>query len=478
VTNRSAREGVLARAGLATEHERMVRKLLLGVGVGVGVLLATRTAEAANFEVVRQSLDAERHGYTVLRVWGTPYEMGFAQGAALAADVAAAVSEVKASRVDYADLRVAVAAANWSPAGLTDELSGLLAGVRSVVTTDLDVTDLEVLNTVGDWGHACRSHACWGSYVTPPVRMLATRRLDFGTPFPTALHHVVLARQPSDGSVRWVNLAWPGFVTVATAVNEHGVLVSLHDYQSTVTASPGVTSRGVASRVAVSTVPDLPRGDQLAWAGGELAKLRIATGTFVNFYAPEGAAGVFTCASGALCAGSPRTPAAAFHGGEVLVTTNAQTAGTTMPSGGEFLASYYDDASPKDLAGHFGIMGHTGLHLLSVAYRARGDMLLWAEGRQAAGTTPRIEIEWRELFALGGAPGAADAGVGEGGLGAAPGASEAAPRPSADGGCGCRFASGPDAGGGVWRLGAVALLSFLARRARRGASPRRGPRGA
>jgi len=40
-----------------------------------------------------------------------------------------------------------------------------------------------------------------------------------------------------------------------------------------------------------------------------------------------------------------------------------------------------------------------GLHMLSVAYRGRGDMAVWADGRlDGIGRTPRLEWEWKQLF--------------------------------------------------------------------------------
>ena len=43
------------------------------------VLLAL-PAFALNGRIIEQRLDSQRSGYTILKVWGSPYEMGFAQG--------------------------------------------------------------------------------------------------------------------------------------------------------------------------------------------------------------------------------------------------------------------------------------------------------------------------------------------------------------------------------------------------------------
>ena len=44
--------------------------------------------------------------------------------------------------------------------------------------------------------------------------------------------------------------------------------------------------------------------------------------------------------------------------------------------------------------------------MMSVAYRGRGDMTIWADGRidpPHGGRTPRLEWEWSELFGTGAA---------------------------------------------------------------------------
>ena len=434
------------------------------------VLAYAGAARAQNYRIIDQQLDPSRHGYTVMHVWGTHADMGRAMGVALAADIVEGIGEIRAfAGTNYAALRTALAGSSWPPAGIEDEISGIVAGVKSVdAGADIDAIDVKVLNTYSDWGYACRSHTCWGSRVTAPVRTLATRRLDFGTPFPAVLHHVLCAWEPSDGSVRWVNLAWPGYVTVVTGVNEHGTLVSLHDFNSTVAYSAGVVPRSVATRTVLSDVGQTTIDGQLAWAAAELGAVRVATGTFLNFYVPEGHGGVFTCPAGAGC-GSPRTPQGDYLGGEVLITANSQTDGHSVPAGAEFLTPYYADPTPKTIADHFEVMGHDGLHLLSVAFRGRGDMLLWAEGRQPVGTTPRIEIEWSALFAAptqpdGGPDAATDAAAGAGGGGGGPGSSGAASGTLQPSGCGCSLPRAVAPGSAVALL--AAAFALLRRRRR------------
>jgi len=396
-----------------------------------------------NYEILEQSLDQDRHGYTVIRVWGSHYEMGFALGTAFAEDIVGGYTEVKEDLgALYEMARSAISDTVWVPDGIEDEIDGIVDGVISVLdSSDLDALDVKVLNTFGDWGYfgGCRSHSCWGDFVSGQTKTLSTRRLDFGTPFDMALHHVLCAFDPNDGSIRWVNMAWPGYVAVATGINAKGSLVSLHDYNSSFVTDEGAVSRCVATRYVLTGMNDQPLEDDLSWAAGELSNMNIATGTFINYYAPEGQGGVFTCASGGPC-GPARTPQSVYMGGEVLITTNSQTDGTDVPGGGDFMGDYYQAGAPKDLAGHFDLMGTSGLHLLSLEYRAEEDMTIWAHGR---GRSDRIEVEWSDLFPNvypdGGQP---DGGTVENG-----------------GGCGCSSSGRPP----VMLLGVLGVIYFRRR---------------
>jgi hypothetical protein len=106
-----------------------------------------------------------------------------------------------------------------------------------------------------------------------------------------------------------------------------------------------------------------------------------------------------------------RVPQAVWHHGEAMITTNRQTDGTTTPGDEDFGADdYYDDESPKTLESHWDLLwsgGGNKLHVMSVAYRARGDMTIWADGRidpPHGGRTPRLEWEWGDLFGTASVP--------------------------------------------------------------------------
>jgi hypothetical protein len=220
-----------------------------------GWLLLAEAAPAQNGVILDQQLDGSNRGSTVLRVWGSHYEMGYAQASLLGDYIANGVDEMKEEVGDqYSLLRLLMSASVWKPLEIEDELDGMVASLAVThPSAAIDKLDLKVVNTYSDYSYACRSHICWGRYVTAPIKTLATRRLDFGSPTPTSNHHVLAARDPDDGSPRWVNLAWPGAVASGTGVNEFGTLVSLHDYESDgPDLSGGRMPRSVVARYALT----------------------------------------------------------------------------------------------------------------------------------------------------------------------------------------------------------------------------------
>lgn len=368
-------------------------------------------AGAQNYEILQQTLDADRHGYTVIRVWGSHYEMGYAMGAAFAGDIAVGWPDIKARLgAQYTLARSAIGATAWLPAGIEDEIAGILAGVKSQKPgIDMDALDVKLMNTFSDWAyfHGCRSHSCWGGFVRDPVKTLSTRRLDYGTPFDMALHHVVCAWDPDDGSPRFINLAWPGYVAVITAVNQYGTVASLHDFGSGAAFPDGAVCRSVAARHILTGMDSRPVSGHRDWARQQLSGMDVACSSFINYYVPAGQGGVFTCQSGGPC-GQLRVPQSDYLNGEVLITTNTQTDGHGMPSDDGFMDPYYRQGGTKTLQSHFELMGSGGLHLMSVEFRGEEDMTIWVSGR---GRSDRLELEWIGLFPDNRPDGGTDAGT-------------------------------------------------------------------
>lgn len=85
--------------------------------VALLVLAGARPATAENFEILLQDLYANGQGHTVIRLWGSSYDMG--------------------------------------------------------------KIDIKIMNTYSDWAcvNGCRSHSCWGSFVREPVGLGLCQRL-------------------------------------------------------------------------------------------------------------------------------------------------------------------------------------------------------------------------------------------------------------------------------------------------------------
>ncbi|MCK4340182.1 MAG: hypothetical protein KAY37_00475 [Phycisphaerae bacterium] len=381
---------------------------LTGFVLGLAALIP---ASAQNGVILDQQLDPNNKGYTVIRVWGSHYEMGYAQTSLLGDYIVQGVNETKAYLDQfhmYNYVRGIMATAVWMPPGIEDEFDGAVDCLAiSHPTENIDELDLKVACTAGEWLYGCRSHTCWGRYVADPIKTLSTRRLDFPSLYSSMNHHVLCACDPDDGSPRWVNLGWPGMPTAATGVNEFGTVVSLHDYYCDTDFAAGRMPRMVACRYALSYATDPDVSTHLAGVFAELQSYEIMTGSFVNYYAPEGHGGVMVC--NPYQSGPDfyylRTPRETWHHGEAMITTNTWTDGTYTPPDEDFGAdAYYDDETPKTQESHWDLLasGSNSLHLLSVAYRAREDMTIWADGRlDGIGRTPRLEWEWSDLFGPG-----------------------------------------------------------------------------
>jgi len=198
-------------------------------------------------------------------------------------------------------------------------------------------------------------------------------------------------------------MAWAGYVSVITGVSEFGTIASLHDYGSR-SGTPYVPSipRSVAARHALTMVTDSDPSTHADDVYAELQNYDAGTGSFINYYVPEGYGAVITCRR------SPRPtfyklrkPHASYFDGDVLITTNSETDGSYTPSGGSFMADYYEDLEDANETatqlGHWNVMGDSGLHKMTVNYRDRGDMTVWVDGRLDSGRTPRVELEWTDL---------------------------------------------------------------------------------
>lgn len=187
----------------------------------------------------------ERIGpFRVVRVWGTPKEMGFAHGYLLGKDI---ISEMNA---DYAqtseDDRRARDAGMQSllptirvPDRLKEEVQGIYEGLVAAhggkapeiasLKRPFTVDDL-ILTNAGDMLRAfgCSGFTVWGDRAGD-LGVITTRNFDYSLFTPTTLDtQFILVRQPKDAK-QVALITWPGFIGAVTAINEHGVCAFMHD---------------------------------------------------------------------------------------------------------------------------------------------------------------------------------------------------------------------------------------------------------
>lgn len=436
----------------------------LAAFVLVVAALVPRGAAAQSYRMVQQDLDARRHGVTVLHVWGTHEEMGFAIGAALAEDLVEAFAQVRRYLgAGYSMTRTAATALTWPDPAVEAEMDAIVDGILSVVPdAPIDGTDLRIVNALSDLAYtACRSHSAWGRYVEDPVRTLSTRRFDYSALVDFMHHHVLVAMEPEQGT-RWLNVGWGSIVTAITAVNEHGTVTGLHDLGRADLFLAAPVSRAAAARAILTGVGDRPVSEHASWAAEQIGDWQVATDTFILYYVPEGLGGFFTCRN-QLC--TLLRPQDDFLFGEAIITTNAVTDGHSTPGGGGWLADFYQGGAPKDLASHWEVT-QPSFHRLSVEVRGRGDMTLWFDGELRSGLTDRVELEWQDLFHQptsggdgdGDADADADADLDADPDGDADGGSDDDPPDGDGGGCSGGCATAPSRASGLTALLVRALV--------------------
>jgi hypothetical protein len=400
------------RRWAATASPTILRLLCLAVLLQIAHPAALL---AINGEILQQQVTNGK-GYTVLRVWGSHYDMGYAFGWLMHAETAGFVNLVRTTFDGMAPGGYAMARdfvngnTVWRPLEIDQEMDGVVAALAvREPNAAIDKIDLKVLNSLGDLGYlslGCRAHSCWGHFVADPINTITTRRADLGsTPVPVdALrHHVLSVWLPTDGGVAWANLGGGGAVSIGTGVNELGTCTSIHDYNSYSgwPFSPWLP-RTSAARYALTLLSDDDLTTDADDAYAALSAYDIGTGGFINYHVPQGYGAVIACRR------TPRPtiynlrkPKPSYFSGHVLITSNAWTDGTYTPSGGEFMATYYqnlDSTGQKaTMQTHWNIMGTSGFHQLTVGYRGRGDMTLWFDGQLNPGRTPRVELEWANL---------------------------------------------------------------------------------
>jgi hypothetical protein len=170
----------------------------------------------------------EVHGSRVLRVKGTPYEMGFQQGALLKDDIRELVRflfDVKAQELNLefagikADPRaiiklIAQGQRKFVPARFHEELQGVADG------SGMAYDEIVIANFIPEMFH-CSGFALAGS-ATRDGTLYHGRVLDYGVDWRLQDHAVITIAEP-EGKIPFVNVSYAGFIGSVTGMNAQRV---------------------------------------------------------------------------------------------------------------------------------------------------------------------------------------------------------------------------------------------------------------
>jgi hypothetical protein len=178
-------------------------------------------------------------GQRVLRLWGTPREMGFAHGALLRREILALVEGYALGVVPGATLDAAGplydGVAKIAPE-LREEAEGIVAGMQAnggarieALGRDLSARDLLVLNAMTDLlSIGCSSVSAWGPATADDDRLSGApaivRNLDWSDDDDLLRQQLVIAYAPSDPERQEVvSIAFAGYIGCLSCMNEGGV---------------------------------------------------------------------------------------------------------------------------------------------------------------------------------------------------------------------------------------------------------------
>jgi Acyl-coenzyme A:6-aminopenicillanic acid acyl-transferase len=232
---------------------------------------ALAPAQADSRPAPKGTLSVEK-GVRVMRLRGTPAEIGYAHGFLLAAEIVegfetyVVFSPVVGGPKNYEGRIVPKVRKQMTFLPEHEaELAGLLEGIRArlgeaarvpALDRPLELIDLKVLNTYGDWYQfACSSFSAWGK-MTPDGETITARNFDFYPSPVLEKGQLLIAYAPADPArKRWVNVGFPGVLGVISGMNEDGVGLFVHDVRRRPGSEheTGVNPRLLVLRAALET---------------------------------------------------------------------------------------------------------------------------------------------------------------------------------------------------------------------------------
>lgn len=194
-------------------------------------VVASTRAETKTVARCGEGFLEEVDGYRVLHVKGTPYEMGFQQGALLRDDIRENIHylfEVKGKemKIDVAGLNllnpkrviagIAARQKKFIPERFFEEMQGVADGAGH------DAQDVIIANFIPELFH-CSGFAL-GRSTTKDGRVYHGRVLDYGCDWRLQEHAILTVAEPA-GRTPFVNVTYAGFVGSVTGMNAEKVSI-------------------------------------------------------------------------------------------------------------------------------------------------------------------------------------------------------------------------------------------------------------
>jgi hypothetical protein len=189
----------------------------------------------------------EIEGMTVLRVWGTPHERGYAHGYLMAEQIAAMLDQFledgplgRGSIEHYQNQTLPKLARMKIDPAHEAEMRAIVEGIEarlggpakmSILGRPPRYEDIVAVNCTGDLCRSgCSSFAAWGE-MTADGGTIGARNMDWPVIQCLLDTQIILVNVPEadSGELGWVSITWPTFVGVITGMNSEGLTVATHD---------------------------------------------------------------------------------------------------------------------------------------------------------------------------------------------------------------------------------------------------------
>ncbi|MBP7460608.1 MAG: hypothetical protein KBA26_04920 [Candidatus Delongbacteria bacterium] len=190
-----------------------------------------------------------KKGMTVLQVWGTPEQMGWAHGALIGQQILDFfrfyIIEYQVGSIDeYRDKTVPMLEERYNPEEeFQKEFTAIIQGMRdqglnlyiTELGRDFNTTDLLAINAYGELymtNLACTQAAFWGEMTSGSTLkggLITARNMDGETDLrkTTVMHFLITAFSPS-GKTAWVSFKWPGFIGTYSGISRNGLYCMLN----------------------------------------------------------------------------------------------------------------------------------------------------------------------------------------------------------------------------------------------------------